>query len=104
MLRKSVVVLVILLSGLSFGQTEITTLISEVTIPDSQGTFQIVLADEKMIEPAITADLLNQIEDERNQTETIMWEYSPYITIKILSRELMLSGNYQPLNTFGYVK
>lgn len=104
MLRKSFFSMAILFSGLAFGQSESTTLISEVTSPDSQGTFQIVLADEKMIEPAITADLLNQIEGKRNQTETILWEYSQYITIKILSRDSLVSGDYEPLNTYGYVK
>ena len=102
MLKKILFLLVLFVSGLSYGQIQNSATFNEAVQPEWEGTFQVILANERMIEPGITTDLLQQIEDKREQNETIFWEYSSYITIQILSKELVLSNNYKPLKTYGY--
>ncbi len=69
-----------------------------------EGTFQIIISDERLIQPEITASLLQQIEDKRDQQNIVMWDYTPYIAIKILPYNEIESENFEPLKTYSYVE
>lgn len=68
------------------------------------GTFQIILADARMVQPEITEDLLTEIENRRDQSEIVFWQYTEYTTIKILPKDLIISEEFKALETFIYAE
>lgn len=91
-----------LLSVMSYGQSVVVqeqssnAVKKEKTLEEKmEGTYMIIHNGNKVNE-LLTTDILLEIEKRREETKEIYYEYSKYITIKILPRSVINAPDFDP--------
>ena len=103
MLKLKLSLLAGIVSFLTYSQIESTT-ISESMHSDLYGTFQVILADKRMIEPEITESLLAQVEQARLADKVAFIEIDQYTHVKVLPLSRIESDDFEPLKLYDYEK
>lgn len=97
-----------MICGLSYSQEH-----SEEPLPDSfvsvttnsiveEGTYQVILFDNRMVEPVLNDEILHQIVDLRDSDEITFIQLSDYSEIRILPFSIINSDDFSPLEMYSY--
>lgn len=68
----------------------------------TEGTFQFILKDRRMVQPPITSGLLNLINSNRKQNEVSYITIDAYTEIKILPLAEINAHTFTPIRTYVY--
>lgn len=107
MKKYSILLLLMIFSCVGF--TQVSELVSKnksrlklVSQLPSEGTYQIILSDKRMIEPEITKGMVFLINDKREQNQTIFITVNQYTKIKVLSYNIINSKGFTPIKKYNY--
>ena len=97
----------LLVCSISFSQQEenpTATLISPTPLNYivTDGTYQVILSDHRMVEPELTDAVLHEINDLRDAEELKYIQLGEYITIKILPFSIINAEDFIPLEKYIY--
>lgn len=66
------------------------------------GTFQLILLDERMLEPVLTEEIFDLVQQNRMQSQETVIELDAYTKLKIASHDFIDSEGFIPLKTYVY--
>lgn len=78
------------------------SLLKESNPTYTEGTFQFILKDRRMVEPPITNSILNLVNSNRKQTEVSYVTIDAYTEIKILPLVEINAPTFTPIKTYVY--
>lgn len=68
----------------------------------TDGTYQVILSDERMVEPELTDAVLHEINNLRDPEEVKFLQLGDYIKIKILPLSVINTKDFTPLEKYIY--
>ena len=89
-------------SVVGFGQVQNPDKLRHIEQDELTGTFQIVLLDERMIEPEITDQLLLMVENQRLQSSDIYVDLDAYTRLYLPSYDQISEESFIKLNLYRY--
>lgn len=95
-------ILMLFSSVISYAQLENPSRIEQEVQDQFNGTFQIILADTRMIEPEITNEIRQLVSSERLQSVDVYLEIDEYTKLYIPSFDQISDENYVELELYRY--